>query len=101
MEEDSYRNREFPRPGVINRMCHAFCEGVAAKGYRAGIYSSAGWLTSHIRATEFGSHTIWAAQWWKECMVKEAGIWQFTDHLEIGGQLFDGNYLLEKDYGDK
>lgn len=101
VEEDSYRNREFPRPGVINRMCHAFCEGIAAKGYRAGIYSSAGWLTSHIRASEFGSHTIWAAQWWKECMVKEAAVWQFTDHLEIGGQLFDGNYLLEKDYGDK
>lgn len=101
VEEDSYRNREFPRPGVINRMCHAFCEGVAAKGYRAGIYSSAGWLTSHIRASEFGSHTIWAAQWWKECMVKEAVIWQFTDHLEIAGRLFDGNYLLEKDYGDE
>lgn len=101
VEEDSYRGREFPRPGVINRMCHAFCEGIAAKGYRAGIYSSAGWLQSHIRAGELTEHLIWAAQWWKECMVKEAVIWQFTDHLEIAGRLFDGNYLLEKDYGDE
>lgn len=101
VEEDSYQGREFPRPGVINRMCHAFCEGTAAAGYRAGIYASASWLTSHIRVAEFRKHTIWAAQWWKECMVKEAVIWQFTDHLEIAGRLFDGNYLLEKDYGDE
>ena len=101
VEEDSYRGREFPRPGVINRMCHAFCEGTEAEGYRAGIYASASWLSSHIRASEFGGHTLWAAQWWKECTVKEAGIWQFTDHLEAAGKVFDGNYLLEKDYGDK
>ena len=101
VEEDSYRGREFPRPGVINRMCHAFCEGTAAAGYRAGIYASASWLSSHIRASEFGGHTLWAAQWWKKCTVKEAGIWQFTDHLEAAGKVFDGNYLLEKDYGDK
>ena len=101
VEEESYQGREFPRPGVINRMCHAFCEGTAEEGYRAGIYASASWLSSHIRVSEFGSHTLWAAQWWKECTVKEAGIWQFTDHLEVAGKVFDGNYLLEKDYGDK
>lgn len=101
VEEDSYWGREFPRPGVINRMCHAFCEGTAAKGYRAGIYASASWLSSHIRAAEFAGHTLWAAQWWKKCTVKEAGIWRFTDHLEAAGKVFDGNYLLEKDYGDK
>lgn len=101
VEEDSYRGKEFPRPGVINRMCHAFCEGTAAEGYRAGIYASASWLSSHIRASEFGSHTLWAAQWWKECTVKEAGIWQFTNHLEVAGQIFDGNRILEKTDGDE
>ena len=101
VEEDSYRGRTFPSSCVIHRMCRRFCEAVAVKGYRSGIYSSASWLQSHIKAAEFGGHTLWAAQWWKECTVKEAGIWQFTDHLEVAGQIFDGNRILEKTDGDE
>lgn len=101
VEEDSYKGREFPSSCVIHRMCRTFCESVAAAGYRAGIYASASWLMSHIRAAELGKYTIWAAQWWKECTIREASIWQFTDRLEIDGRLFDGNRLLGQDHGDR
>lgn len=101
VEDDSYRGRTFPTSYLIHRMCKNFCESVAAAGYKAGIYSSAGWMQSFIRVKDLTQYTIWAAQWWKECTVPEADIWQFTDQLCIGEQYFDGNYLLEKDHGDQ
>ena len=97
VEDDSYRPfRHWPGLKVVNEMCHAFCDGISAAGYKAGIYSSASWFgrDSYIQGYEFRKHTVWVAEWNPTCTVEEANIWQFTDHLLVNGKVYDGNYIL-------
>ena len=42
----------------------------------------------------FPGAPIWCAQWDDECDCPGTAIWQYTDELEIGGRVFDGNICL-------
>lgn len=77
-------------PIEITAMCKAFVDNV---GLDCGIYASYSWLTDYIDWRDLGC-AVWNAQWSK-CDDIKGYMWQFTDSLEIGGKLFDGNIKYE------
>lgn len=80
---------------VITGMCRTFLEEMNSHGYPCGIYASYDWLTGCIHVDELPDHTAyWCAQWGHHCDFAKAAVWQYTDRLEIGQRIFDGNLLL-------
>lgn len=78
--------------------CQTFCAAMEAAGLYAGIYASLSWLTTKLNSPQLDPYDKWVAQWNSACTYpKPYGIWQYTDRLAIGGQVFDGNWAY-KDY---
>ena len=78
--------------------CQTFCAAMEATGLYAGIYASLSWLTTKLNSPQLDPYDKWVAQWNSACTYpKPYGIWQYTDRLAIGGQVFDGNWAY-KDY---
>ena len=72
--------------------CQTFCAAMEAAGLYAGIYASLSWLTTKLNSPQLDPYDKWVAQWNSACTYpKPYGIWQYTDRLAIGGQVFDGN----------
>lgn len=77
-------------PVEITDMCGAFIDHI---GLDCGVYASYYWLTDYIDWRSLGC-TVWNAQWGPNDDIK-GFMWQYTDHLEICGRLFDGNIKYE------
>ena len=78
--------------------CQTFCAAMEVAGLYAGIYASLSWLTTKLNSPQLDPYDKWVAQWNSACTYpKPYGIWQYTDRLAIGGQVFDGNWAY-KDY---
>lgn len=73
-------------PEEITAMCKAFIDNV---GLDCGVYASYYWLTNYIDWRSLGC-AVWNAQWGSTDDIK-GYMWQYTDSLNIGGQIFDGN----------
>lgn len=87
-DADGYKSRNSFSfdPAEITAMCRAFVENI---GIDCGIYASYYWLTDYIDWRSIGC-AVWNAQWGPNDDI-QGYMWQYTDSLEIGGQLFDGN----------
>lgn len=84
----------------ITALCSSFISRLNTDGYTyVGIYSSYNWLTNgYIDTTQLGDYVpYWCAQYNFECNFyhQNLRIWQFTDSLNINGQIFDGNEYYE------
>lgn len=86
--------RGLVEPSSITAMCAAYVDFLKSAGYPVGVYASYDWLTRLICPKSASSWPLWCAQWGRTCDFPEAFLWQYTDQLEIGGQLFDGDRLL-------
>lgn len=75
-------------PAEITAMCKAFIDNI---GLDCGVYASYYWLTNYIDWRKLGC-AVWNAQWGSTDDIK-GYMWQYTDSLNIGGQIFDGNIL--------
>ncbi len=87
-DADGYKKRKgfaFDR-AEITAICKAFIDNV---GLDCGVYASYFWLCDYIDWRSLGC-AVWNAQWSKHDNIK-GYMWQYTDRLEIGGKLFDGN----------
>lgn len=73
-------------PVEITAICKTFICNI---GLDCGIYASYSWLTDYIDWRSIGC-AVWNAQWSRSDDIK-GYMWQYTDKLEIGGKLFDGN----------
>lgn len=86
--------RGLVEPSRITAMCGAYVDSLKSAGYLAGVYASYDWLTRMIFPERASSWPFWCAQWGRTCDFPEAFLWQYTDQLDIGGHLFDGDRLL-------
>lgn len=69
-------------------MCRTFLDNLGLNG---GVYASYSWFCDKIDWQSLNC-PVWNAQWGNSDDLK-GYIWQFTDSLEIGGRIFDGNYM--------
>lgn len=89
-DADGYKRRKgfaFD-PTEITEMCRAFVQNI---GLDCGIYASYSWFCDYIDWRSLGC-AVWNAQWGRYDDIK-GYMWQYTDSLNIGGQIFDGNIL--------
>ena len=87
-DADDYKKRKgfaFDRT-EITAMCKAFIDNVCLD---CGVYASYYWLTDYIDWRSLGC-AVWNAQWGRNDDIK-GYMWQYTDRLNIGDRLFDGN----------
>lgn len=97
-DADGYKARHgMPDNQTITDMCSAFICTLNEAGYQyVGIYASYSWLTGVIDTAQLADYVpYWNAQWGSSNDFPRARIWQFTDSLNINGQLFDGNIYYE------
>jgi GH25 family lysozyme M1 (1,4-beta-N-acetylmuramidase) len=87
-DADGYKRRKgfVFNTAEITDMCKTF---VCKIGLDCGIYASYSWLNDYIDWRSIGC-AVWNAQWGRSDDIK-GYMWQYTDKLEIGGRLFDGN----------
>lgn len=79
-------------------ICDTYCSAIEHAGLYCGIYSMLAWMNGKLGDVKLDRYDKWIAQWTQICGYKKPyGIWQFTDHLQIGEKIFDGNYAY-KDY---
>lgn len=82
----------------ITNLCSVFINELWRKNYATvGLYANYDWLTNKIYVDQLGGCAIWAAQYNATCDYPTATMWQYTDSLNISGNLFDGNILYEKE----
>lgn len=97
-DADGYKERNgMPDKETITAMCSAFICELNSSGYSyVGIYASYSWLTERIDTLQLADYVpYWNAQWGSSNDFARARMWQYTDHLKIGGQIFDGNIYYE------
>ena len=91
------RKHGMPKAHTITEMCSAFICECNKWGYWCGIYASYDWLKNKINTEQLASYVpYWCAQWDDKCDWENTLLWQYTDSLEINGQLFDGDILMKK-----
>lgn len=82
----------------ITNLCSVFINALWRKNYATvGLYANYDWLTNKIYVDQLGGCAIWAAQYNSTCDYEHADMWQYTDSFNIGGNIFDGNILYEKE----
>lgn len=92
-DDDGYKSRhyfDFSRRNVT-KICKAFLDTI--KPLNAGVYASYSWLERLIDWKGLGC-PVWNAQWSSKDFL-QGMMWQWTDSLNIGGKLFDGNILYD------
>lgn len=92
-DADGYKARHgfnFSKRHVTN-LCKTFLKYI--KPLNCGIYASYSWLEQYIDWRELGC-SVWNAQWGSHDFL-QGYIWQYTDNLQIGGQIFDGNIIYD------
>ena len=94
-DADGYKARHGVTDGdTLTEMCAAFVNVCRERGFKCGVYASLDWLENRLDTDAFPGAPIWCAQWDDECDWPGTAIWQYTDGLEIGGRVFDGNICL-------
>ena len=73
----------------ITEICRTFLEEI--KPLDCGVYASLSWLENYIDWQGLGC-AVWNAEWGKRDDL-QGYMWQYTDSLNIGGKVFDGNIL--------
>ena len=98
-DADGYKERNYLTDNQeITNICSVFVNTLWRKNYATvGLYANYDWLTNKIYVDQLGGCAIWAAQYNSTCDYPTATMWQYTDSLNIGGNLFDGNILYEKE----
>lgn len=77
-------------------ICDTYCSSIEKAGLYCGIYSMESWLAGALNSPRLDRYDKWVAQWSNACSYKKPyGIWQFTDKLNVGGKIFDGNYAYK------
>ncbi len=87
-DADDYKKRKgfaFDR-AETTAICKAFIDNICLD---CGVYASYYWLANYVDWRSLGC-AVWNAQWSKTDDIK-GYMWQYTDRLNIGGKLFDGN----------
>ena len=96
-DADGYKRRHgMPSDQTLTDMCSAFIDVCRECGFdKCGVYASYDWLENRLDTFQFDDNVlIWCAQWSRECDWEYAALWQYTDALEIGGHVFDGNICM-------
>lgn len=95
-DADGYKERHGdPDNDVITQMCFSFILECNRQGYGCGVYASLDWLLNRIETDIFAEYVpFWCAQWGESCDFERATLWQDTNQFTIGGQEFDGDYVL-------
>ena len=78
--------------GDLPGAAKGFCDTIEAAGHTVGVYANAGWWKNRLTDPIFDRWPKWVAQYASECQIADPDIWQYTDKLVIGGQIFDGNW---------
>ena len=78
--------------GDLPGAAKGFCDTIEAAGHTVGVYANAGWWKNRLTDPIFDRWPKWVAQYADACQIADPDIWQYTDKLVIGGQIFDGNY---------
>lgn len=87
---------------MATSMADVFCSTIAKLGYRTGIYCNLDYINRYFKQEMLSKYHVWIAQWNNSCVYKDKYIlWQYTDRLNIGGKLFDGNKFYFNRYIDK
>jgi len=97
-DADGYKESQgMPDNHTITDMCSAFICELNKVGYSdVGIYASYSWLTDIIDTSQLAENVpYWNAQWANSNDFPSAKMWQYTDSLDINGQVFDGNEYYE------
>lgn len=87
--------------GDLPGAAKGFCDTIEAAGHQAGVYANAGWWKNRLTDPIFDRWPKWVAQYADECQIADPDIWQYTDKLVIGGQIFDGNWCYTTFGGGK
>ena len=90
-DADGYKRKygfDFSRDN-ITEICRTFLEEI--KPLDCGVYASLSWLENYIDWQGLGC-AVWNAQWSNHDDL-QGYLWQYTDSLNIGGKVFDGNIL--------
>ena len=68
-------------------VCRTFCQTLASRGVRAGIYANKTWLTSRINTPTLTAHSIWLAQYAAAPSYTRTrhNMWQYTSKGRIPG----------------
>lgn len=97
-DADGYKERNgMPDNQTVTDMCSAFICTLNEAGYPyVGIYGSYWWLTGVIDTSQLADYVpYWNAQWGSSNDFLCARMWQYTDSLDINGQIFDGNMYYD------
>lgn len=97
-DADGYKERHgMPDNDTITAMCSAFICELNEAGYQyVGIYASYWWLTGVIDTSQLADYVpYWVAQWGGSNDFPRARMWQYTDCLNIGERLFDGDIYYD------
>lgn len=82
-------------------VCKTYCGKIAEAGYQPGIYTFLSWLNQEDRLgcyahdPQLNQYGLWYAQFYEKITYaypQLIHIWQYSDHLEIHGKVYDGNY---------
>lgn len=84
----------------ITEICRTFLSGVAP--LNCGVYASQSWLADYIDWRSLGC-SVWNAEWMSgynpapNTAYDSVGayMWQYSDKVNIGGKLFDGDWLYD------
>lgn len=96
-DADHYKRKKgMPTNNMLVEICKTYCEIIEQKGYYAGIYASYSWLLNQLNDTRLDRYDKWVAHWisGKTPYQKQYSIHQYTDRENIGGKIFDCNYLI-------
>lgn len=93
-------DESLPTAPLLGELCKTFCRKIENAGYQAGIYTFLSWLEQTDRLAAFSSspelngYPLWYAQFNDEidyAYPDRIDIWQYSDRVEIGGKIFDGD----------
>ena len=96
-DADNYKKRNgMPSNQMLVGICYTFCDAIEKAGYYTGIYASLSWLNNQLRNPKLDRFDKWVAHWYveKTSYNKAYSIHQYTDKANIGGKIFDANYLV-------
>lgn len=72
-------------------------------GYDCGYYANRDYVVNKLKEKKLAGYPLWYARYMplyssaKDDFVKKAFLWQYTNKLNINGNIFDGNKVVEKE----
>ena len=102
-DADGYKARHgVTSSAAVTLLCQSYIEEMHRLGYPCGLYASYDWLAHRIDTGQLEKNfpylSYWCAQWGARCDFTKASLWQYSDHLEIDGAVFDGNRIIRKNW---